>query len=473
MIPGPSDNPDYSKFVPDKTQVKPKKRARPAPVKGEFYHEIKRGKMWFKDDRGAWVYQGYGEFAKHLANTKGLVVRKRKDELISETDKYINEIVRVSSVNNVASLAGYSRDTLLYFAGKKILVPDGPTLIAPAAGLWPLTRIVLEGLLEGIQFEHFLWWLAFAIKCQRSGSRRPGQAVFFCGKRNSGKSLLQDLITLWFGGRESQPFRFMSGGTTFNAEVYGAEHARIDDEGGATDIKLRRKFTDAIKEFSAKRQHSVHPKFQDAFTSPPLFIRLTISLNDEPENMTLVPADEEAINDKIIIYKVGKRAMPMPTGNPEEEGIFMAALAAEAPAFLHYLLNEVTIPEEWRCERFGVLHYHHLDITETRKTMSNEFQFEELLDIEIFKNPECGLIKFDARGWIRNITSTELDKILVDDESSVKTRARSLLHWPGACGSYLGRLQKQKPWRFISKRTHLTTVWSIAPPNFAAADDPA
>ena len=429
----------------------------PKLVPGEFHYEIKRGKVWFKDDHGAWTYLGPREFAKHLAATKGLVVNKRKGELISETDRYINEIIRQAGVNNVASLAGYSADTLLYFAGKRILVPDGPTLITPVPGGWPLTRIVLEGLLEGIQFEHFLWWLSFAIKCQRGGSRRPGQAVFFCGKRNSGKSLLQALITLWLGGRSSQPFRYMIGGTTFNAEIYAAEHAMIEDEGSATDIKTRRKFTDMIKEFCAKQMHSVHPKFQDAFTSPALFIRLTVSLNDEPESMTLIPANEEAINDKIIIYKVGKKAMPMPTGNPEEEGVFMAALAAEAPAFLHYLLNEVAIPEEWRCERFGVLHYHHTDITQVRDNMSPAREFLEIVDLELFE-------QFKRTEPLVNLTAKKIETLLLANDSSVRESAKRLLYWNTACGTYLGYLRKIYPARVSKKVTNVNTFWTIEPP---------
>lgn len=472
MNPTDNPNPDYSDFKPTDKQVKPKRRAgkaRASLVPGEFYYEIKRAKIWFKDDKGAWTFLSPDRFAKHLAEIKKLTVNKRKDERISETDQYINEIIRQCGVNNVASLAGYPADTVLHFGGKIILIPDGPKLITPAAGLWVLTRTVLEGLLGAFQFEHFLWWLSFAVKCLRGGHRRPGQAVFLCGKPNSGKSLLQDLITLWLGGRSSQPFRFMSGGTTFNADVYGAEHARIDDEGGATDIKTRRRFTDAVKEFTAKREHSVHPKFQDAFTSPALFIRITISLNDEPENLTILPADEEAINDKIIIYKVEQKPMPMPTGNPEEEAIFMAALAAEAPAFLHHLLYEVEIPEEWACERYGVKHYHHLEVTETRATMSNEFRFEELIDIELFENNNVTRLTFDERGWITNMSSTKLEKILVDDQSSVKTQARALLYWHGAGGSYLGRLKKAKPHRFKSKIVHGITKWAIAPPNVAPA----
>ena len=448
------DLPPEEDLIPE---IRQSGRPIPELIPGEFYYEIKRAKFWFKDDKGAWTYSALQPFAKHLAATKNLVVNKRKDELISETDQYINKVIRQAGVNNVASLAGYSADTLLYFAGKRILVPDGPTLIVPVGGVWPLTRIVLEGLLEGIQFEHFLWWLSFAIKCQRGGACRPGQAVFFCGKRDSGKSLLQALLTLWFGGRASQPFRYMSGSTSFNAEIYAAEHAMIEDDGSATDIKTRRKFTDMIKEFTAKREHSVHPKFQDAFTSPALFIRLTISLNDEPESMTLIPANEEAINDKIIIYKVGKKAMPMPTGNPEEEGIFMAALAAEAPAFLHYLLNEVTIPEEWRSSRFGVLHYHHTDITQTRDAMSPAKEFLEIIDLELFE-------QFKREEPLVNLTAKKIETLLLANDSTVRESAKRLLYWSNACGTYLGHLAKLYPNRVTRKHTNINRFWTIQPP---------
>ena len=149
--------------------------------------------------------------------------------------------------------------------------------------------------------------------------------------------------------------------------------------------------------------------------------------------------------------------MPMPTGSPEEEAIFWAALEAEAPAFLYHLLNEVTIPEEWRCERFGVLHYHHTDITQARDEMSPAKEFLEIIDLEIFEN-------YSRTTSVEHLSAKKIESLLLASDSSVRESAKRLLYWSTACGTYLGHLAKLYPNRVSKKKTNINTFWTIQPP---------
>ena len=84
------------------------------------------------------------------------------------------------------------------------------------------------------------------------------------GPRDCGKSLLQSLLTILFGGRSAKPYRYMTGETSFNADLFGAEHLVIEDEQPNTDIRARRNFGAQIKEFTSNPMQSCHGKFREA-----------------------------------------------------------------------------------------------------------------------------------------------------------------------------------------------------------------
>src|SRR5204862_7823749 len=103
-------------------------------------------------------------------------------------------------------------------------------------------RRLLETLLYDSHYDQLSYgfaWLKVAYEALRAGVWRPGPALALAGPRNCGKSLLQQLITLILGGRSAKPYRYMRGGTEFNADLFGAEHLCIEDEHCSTDIRSR------------------------------------------------------------------------------------------------------------------------------------------------------------------------------------------------------------------------------------------
>ena len=402
MNPTDNPNPDYSDFQPTDKQVKPKKKAKGTYPKFSFegyYWHSANSRIWFIDADGIWARMNSDEFTRYLNSTFGL--SKSRKGGASECDQVIVWIQMNRHITAIMPLAGYEGPKVYDFQNQKIFVPYGPKLITPAEGEYPVTLQFLAGLLPGIQDEHFKWWLSTRLEqlygwVKLRGGKphpaervwfRPSQAVVLCGKAKSGKSLLQRLITLWVGGRMAKPFRFMSGGTQFNSELFAAEHLMIEDEESATDIKTRRKFASAIKEFTANREHYCHPKFQVPVMTPALSQVLTISVNDEPENLAILPPQDESIKDKAIIYRVDKLPMPMPTDTWEEEQAFWKVLEAEAPAFIFDLLNKTTVPPEWQDSRYGVLAYHHAEILDVLAQLGEEQSLLEIIDIELFEEP--------------------------------------------------------------------------------------
>src|SRR5260370_19810970 len=105
----------------------------------------------------------------------------------------------------------------------------------------------------------------------------------------------------------------------------------VEDDIPLTDIKARRKFAAHIKQITATDEVLNHAKNKQAL-SLPVFWRLTISCNDEPENLMILPPMDESITDKVILFKVNSGAMPLPSETGEERTALRNALQAELPA---------------------------------------------------------------------------------------------------------------------------------------------
>ena len=74
-----------------------------------------------------------------------------------------------------------------------------------------------QQLLPGDQYAHFLWWLKIGRASQLRGDFRPGQCLVLGGETGCGKSLAQNIITEFYGGRVADPFRYMTGVTVFKS----------------------------------------------------------------------------------------------------------------------------------------------------------------------------------------------------------------------------------------------------------------
>src|SRR5262249_16156279 len=137
--------------------------------------------------------------------------------------------------------------------GRRILVTTEANLITPTAGECRIIEKVIENLFldsEHDQRPCLFGWLKVSLEALYSRRLRPGQVVAIAGERDCGKSLVQKLITEIFGGRAAKPYRYMSGATDFNSELFGAEHLMIEDEVATVDGRKRRDFGARIKDFT-------------------------------------------------------------------------------------------------------------------------------------------------------------------------------------------------------------------------------
>lgn len=393
---------------------------------------------------------------RRMLKSSGFNAQTLGSDSLSGVDEQLRRIQLDKRIFYAGPLAGY--DAGVYnIEGRLILVTESPKLVNPVAGPLPLIEEIISQMLDRgvLQSVYLLGWLKIAVENLRFGGRSPGQALVIAGERECGKSLLQAIITELFGGRSAKPYQYMTGSTTFNAELFGAEHLMIEDESASTSLQARRHFGAYLKQIAANSKQRHHGKNKTALTLEP-FWRLSVSVNDEPENLLVLPPLDESLRDKVILLRAEKRPMPMQTGTPREKEAFWKAIKAELPAFVHFLL-EFDIPESLLSARYGITHFHHPALLEAIEELAPETIFIELIDEHLFS-----LLEERWEG-----TATELERELRKTVSYAQLD--KVLTYRSACGTYLARLMKKMPERISFRRYQGSSkIWTIQPPRTKA-----
>lgn len=391
----------------------------------------------------------------HVA-LKGYSMHKGKG-MPSEVDREILRLQTKSggAVAYAGELAGHSPG-IYRSESTSFLVTRGASMPTPTPGEWPLIQKFLTGLFgELCQLAYFYGWMKVALEARQKGAIIPGQACVFAGPPGCGKSLLQQrIITTMLGGRSGKPIQYIRGTTTFNKDLTRAEHWVLEDEHASTRIEHRRAFGTAIKEITVNQQHRLHAKGKDAAVSLPLFIRLTVSLNDEPENLMVLPPLDESILDKLMVFHVGGK-FDFDIRDPEKRLKFEADIDAEIPHFMHYLLTEWEIAEELKDTRFGIKSYVHPDLLFVFNENAPELQLLELIDTAFFSGGQKDQLVY---------TAMQLKNALQSSDSLVSYEARQLLRYDSACGAYLARLAGTGRVARLTFGKAQPTKWAIKAP---------
>ena len=412
----------------------------------EAYYYSQKRIYWSLNNQGKWITRTSADLKSYM-RTLGYCGKIQEGEKASEIDNNIGYFQENKAVEYVGALAG------LHAGPQKdgevdMLITSSPKIIEAKPTEWDTIRALLEGMFCAEQLEYLYGWIHFSYKSLLMGKRTQGQALAIAGEAGCGKSLFQNLITQIMGGRSAKPYQYMTGGSSFNSDLFGAEHLMIEDEAASKDIRSRRKMGQVIKNFTVCADQRYHAKGVDAITLHPYW-RLTITMNDEPENLKVLPPMDESIIDKIILLKARKKPMPMPTDTIEKKDVFWNKLLADLPGFLHHILA-IEICDDMKCDRYGIKHYHHADILYALDAQSTESQLHEIIVAEIPESMWTG-------------KASDLQAKLTKFDCDHSYEARQILSWSDACGTFLGRLRKRYPLRYTQSSRGTGHVWTIYP----------
>jgi hypothetical protein len=425
----------------------------------ECFYDSDRKEYLFENAEGRWLPLPATGIKRRL-KMSGLPTRPLPGEFVSRCDQFLAFVEDHHDVRYAAPLAG--RTAGFYEEnGIRFLVTESPKLIEPKAGKFNNIMAVIRGLYHDSEPAHgqrqldtYLGYVKTAVESLRAGRSQQAQALATAGPPGCGKSLSQHLFTHMLGGRSAKAAQFMTGQTTFNADLFEAEHLMLEDEFMSSRITDRHKLAAAIKNATVSTQvQNCHRK---KCTPVPLrpWWRVTITLNDEPEALRVLPPFDEHVADKIILLRASKFELPMKTDTTEGQERFWNTLTSEIPAFLQWLLNEYEIPEEMRDSRYVVKTFHHPHMLQELEELSPESLLLNLVDAALFELTSTA-------GWSGSANQLRADLI---NEPSTRRDAERLLDNPVTAGTYLGRLAKKQPGRVVKSRTSANTIWEISRP---------
>lgn len=404
-------------------------------LSGNFYANDSYGRFqrWARDD------------LKLLLRRNGYFTTGRHADGLSYLESEMVRIVQERNVDYAGSLGGFDPGFYMIHTSR-VLVTRGPERITPRPGNCNLLSDFFEELL-GKQRSVLYGWIKTAHQSLRDGPPwHPGQLLCLAGQPKCGKSVCQSLITPMLGGRVSRPYEYLAKGTNFNADIYGAEHGLIGDENHATDNKSRRNFGAAIKKLVVEPCHYIHAKGKTPITLTP-FVRLTLSLNDHPSALLVLPSLDSDVKDKIILLRANAVDFERRVKKFGSFAAWEAAAVAQLPAFLHKLRGW-RIPESLADTRYGVQSFHDPELVQEVDDLSDEERLLALIDTYLFDS----LGSDHVAG-----TSTEIEKSL-----SNKIGNHAALHmakYSGRFGHLLAVLLKKYPARIERRRTH-GSKWS-------------
>jgi hypothetical protein len=406
------------------------------PIGGVY--DSNRGKYWITTNEDNWICVSEKALQRHLA--QDFHTPKENQEAV------INAITRGADVEFATSLAGY-RKGVYQFGGRRVLVSTSPNVIVSRAGDFPIIYALLVEMLGAIQYDYFIGWLKVAYEALSSGNFIPGQVLVLVGQPNTYKTFAQEnIITPILGGRTAEPLQFMTGQTSFNSDLFKAEHLMISDEVPSTDYEDRKRFASAIKKLTFNETQRMHAKGRDAIDLKPLW-RISMSLN--PEDIEILPPIEDGLTDKVMLFAVNDpiSIKDQFEGKRDEFG---QKIRTELPAFVNFLVNW-KIPAELKVDRTTIKSYFNPEVAGNVEDTSPEAAFVSLMEKSLVGASES------------EYTSGDLFTRMMSDPN-LKQSVMKLTDSPVKMGRMLAKIGRKSEYKsFVQSKGHgrAGTVWKI------------
>jgi hypothetical protein len=256
-------------------------------------------------------------------------------------------------------------------------------------------------------------------------------------------------MTELFGCRFAKPYEWLIGEEKWNDDMLGAEHLMIEDDASSTDYRSRKSFGIKLKGLVANQTQMLKRRFADAVPVR-TFGRVTITLNEEPESLAVMPPIDESLSDKIIFVRARRATFPFDDDNLEARAAFRSRISSELPAFVEFL-QRFEIPSDMRDQRYGIKGYQEESLMRDLNELTDEEELLALID-------RCDIWSLGSSAWTG--TAADLQALLKElDETG---RVKELLRFSTACGVFLQRIKRAHPDRVADDRSGgKTREWTI------------
>ena len=345
-------------------------------VKG-WYWESKTGKYWNKVNDKAWHSFSQSDFELRL-QAAGLSTKAPKEGGLSAVRKALLMVQQTAAVHGVypafynpSSVVNIAHQDYLNTSLTVPLMPDYEENATWGNG-FPWIARYLERIFRDEQREYYLHWLKHYY-CQAISSK-PGRglAMFIAGPVGVGKTFLNRQIHEKLFGGSMDASSYLTRTDQFNSNLIASPMWTIDDAVAQTDNKTREGYSQMIKMMTANEGIVMRGMHREGFRAP-WFGRLTVTMNDDPDSLKMLPMTDISIKDKIMVL------CALDTGFKNGEWASSEQIDSELPFFAAYLRDIEPNPEIWG-GRFGVKAYQDPEIIARSESAGTTAGTKEILE---------------------------------------------------------------------------------------------
>lgn len=342
------------------------------------------GRAYWRLKGGIWKSVAREDVLLHLA-AHGVAPDKRRGQTLSDAARVLHFIQDHQHIDGAAPFVN-RRPGIIEIDNSRVLNISTCVALPPATGQdiqpethFPWIWAFIKGLLDvkdTLALASFLAWLQRFYRAQLEYRPAMGQAIFLCGPKNNGKTLLcLHIIKPLIGNRVANPFDYFTGVTTFNGDLFQTPLLAVNDEESPEREAVKQKFLARIKAFVVNPSHTYEPKFCNRI-SVHWTGRIFVTLNDDPNSVGILPEVNDNTRDKLMFFA----SRPF-VGKWGENHDIEARIAAELPYFAAWLLRYVPPPEVLCDGRMGVESYFDPRILELSQQSMHAHNLLELLSV--------------------------------------------------------------------------------------------
>jgi len=341
------------------------------------------GRSYYKMNYGQAVSIETRQLALELKQA-GFSAKARKGKNTSEIEEAILAISNTNRVNDIAPVI-FSNERIVNFNSNRILNTsclhpihaDGNGDISK----WPFIHEWLHQLFANTAghpptVHYFFAWLKRFYGAVITKTLTQGQALLLVGPTNKGKSLLSNKVIAALVGGYSDASEYLSGVSQFNRDLARVAAWVVDDTTSAASFQDQLKATELIKRAVANPRMEYQAKYADQM-SVPWSGRVIMSLNEDANSLSVIPALDSSNRDKIMAIRISNTATSSFPPNDQLEAI----IDDELPYFAKWL-EDYDPPDEVMTgqARFGVYSFIDEHIADAAYDNSSRSSVAELVD---------------------------------------------------------------------------------------------